>query len=213
MKAFRWLRVDSLMGTKKELGQLAMPLRWKYNYKRHHHSFLFSHHCNYTSRVHRILPTLSLKYTKIAFLLWDSSKCFKDFHQFLIPNCLEFLRQSFIIECFEWFQDHKLLVISVMTIIMIIMIETSSWWRSVPPTLGNPGDRRVTERKIIIVIITILVLISLASMIWLLFGRFFTGVLAYIMYHGWIALLRFPLIATDCPLQTDAPVILGLHTI
>ena len=110
MKAFRWLRVDSLMGTKKELGQLAMPLRWKYNYKRHHHSFLFSHHCNYTSRVHRILPTLSLKYTKIAFLLWDSSKCFKDFHQFLIPNCLEFLRQSFIIECFEWFQDHKLLV-------------------------------------------------------------------------------------------------------
>ena len=93
MKAFRWLRVDSLMGTKKELGQLAMPLRWKYNYKRHHHSFLFSHHCNYTSRVHRILPTcdqLSLKYTKIAFFLWDSSKCFKDFHQFLIPNFLEF---------------------------------------------------------------------------------------------------------------------------
>ena len=92
------------------------------------------------------------------------------------------------------------------------MIETSSWWRSVPPTLGNPGDRRVTERKIIIVIITILVLISLASMIWLLFGRcpfFYWGA----SLHGWIVLLMFPLIATDCPLQTDAPVILGLHTI
>ena len=49
--------------------------------------------CNYTSRVHGILPTcdqLSLKYTKIAFFLWDPSKCFKYFHQFVIPNFLEF---------------------------------------------------------------------------------------------------------------------------